>query len=324
MRFFTFKQSALKLAIASVFALGGISSAYAANEIYIGKSGATTNNIDTLTINQSGAAAVNRIGTSSGTPFYVEGKWSNIRIFQTNEIALGSDTAAVVVAGTPGMIDDDGEGARVNYVPARDTRGDDGNVITGFIRNASTGVLNTAILTQEGDGNRIVLAVGASVKSTGTVVVGISQIGDRNSSTYTMNHLGNITVAETTAGNNNIVSVTSSAGTNYSNEINLTGDGNKVTVVRAGIFDTTTDIITLIGALNTVTLNGTATGINTATLHATGSNNVFGITQDGANSMANIVVATSYKNVIVNQQTPGSQFSLTGTLTNGGTVNITQ
>ncbi len=308
----TFKQSALTLAVVSVF---GISSAYAANEIYIGKSGSTTNDINTLAITQQGAAAVNRIGTSASDRFNVEGKWSNISITQTNGTALVGSSGANTLVGVPGDAD---------YSPARSANSTAGNVITGFIRNASTGTGNTATLVQNGDGNRIVLALGASAKSTGQVVVGISQTGSRNSSTYTMNHLGNITVAETTAGDHNVVDVTSSGGTNYSNTIALTGNNNAVTVSRSGGFTTNTDSITLGGNLNTVNLSGTATGTNAVTLVATGNNNVFGITQNGAGSTANIDVVTNYKNINVTQATAGSLFSLTGTLTNGGSVSITQ
>lgn len=305
-----FNHTKIVIAFMAIFAS---SSAYAANEIYIGK--ASSNDINALTINQSGAAAVNRIGTSTSDRFNVDGKWSSISITQTNATALGLATGANTLVGVAGD---------ANYSPARSANSLAGNVITGSIKNSSTGTNNTATLVQTGDGNRIALAVGASAASTGTVVLGISQVGGRNSSTYTMNHTGNITVAETTAGDNNVVAVTSSGGTNYSNTIALTGNNNAVTVTRSGAFDTNTDSITLTGSLNTVTLAGTATGTNVATLVATGSNNVFGITQNGANSNATINVATNYKNFNVTQATAGSKFSLEGTLTDAGSVSITQ
>ncbi len=304
-----FSKSALAIS-AMAFA---ISAAYADNEIYIGK--ATSNDIASLTISQSGAAAVNRIGASASDRFNVDGKWNSISITQTNATALGAATGSNTLVGVAGDAD---------YSPARSANSSAGNVITGSIKNASTGTGNSATLVQTGDGNRIVLAVGASAAPTGTAVVGISQIGSRNSSTYTMNHTGNLTVAETTAGDHNVVSVTSSGGTNYSNTIALTGNNNAVTVTRSGAFTTNTDSITLTGNLNTVTLGGTATGTNSVTLAAVGNNNVFGITQSGAGSMANINVATNYKNFNVTQATAGSQFSLTGTLTNSGSVSITQ
>ena len=310
-----FQQTTLKLALFSVFALGASSSAYAVNAIYIGKSVGTDNDINTISISQQGAAALNRIGTSESDRFNVEGKWHNINITQTNETALSVDSGANPGVGSPGDLD---------YSPARAVNSSNGNVITGFIRNASEGENNTATLVQNGDGNEISLSVGGSAKATGTVDLEISQVGDRNSSTYDMNHTGDITVDETTAGDNNIVDVTSSSGTNYSNTISLTGNGNSVTVARSGGFTTTTDDISLIGNLNTVNLSGTASGINALTLASTGNNNFYDITQNGAGSSANINVATNYKNVSVNQATAGSQFSLDGTLTDGGSITITQ
>ncbi len=303
-----FSKSALAISTIAV----GISSAYAANEIYIGT--VNSNDIASLTITQSGVLAGNRIGTSADDRFNVDGKWSNISITQTNATAAASYLGQTVTA-TPGAL---------TYVPERSANALNGNVITGSIKNASTGTGNSATLVQTGDGNRIVLALGASAAPTGTVVVGISQIGDRNSSTYAMNHTGNVTVAETTSGNQNVVAVTSSGGTNYSNTIFLDGSENAVTVLRSGFFTTNTDNISLTGNLNTVSLSGTATGTNSVTLAAVGSNNVFGITQNGAGSTANINVVTSYKNVSVTQATAGSQFSLTGTFTNGGSISVTQ
>ena len=292
-----------------------VSSAFAANEIYIGKDNNTSNDVNSIAITQSGSANVNKIGTNGNDHFAVEGKWGSINITQTNGAALISAAGAQTLVGSPGD---------TNYVPERGANSSSGNSITGFIRNASTGSGNTTTLVQNGDGNSIALAIGADTKSTGAVVIGISQVGDRNSSTYNMNHSGNITVAETTSGSNNTVAVTSSGGVNYSNTINLNGSGNAVTVARSGSFTTNTDTISLTGDLNAVNLNGVATGTNTVALASTGNNNVFGITQNGAGSSAIINVAANYKNVTVSQLTAGSRLSLASTLTNGGNISITQ
>ncbi len=279
-----FSKSALAI---SAIALA-VSSAYADNVIYIGK--AVENDIAALTIVQQGALEANSIGVGSEARFNVDGKWNSISITQ----------ASRNIAGTTG------------------------NVIVGAVKNDSSGSANTMTLVQDGDGNRIALAVGATTPSTGTVVLGISQTGSGNSSTYTMNNVGNVTVAETTVGNRNTVSVTSSGGTDYSNRIDLTGSDNGVTVTRTGAFTSSVDHITLLGNLNSVVLTGSAAGTNAVTLDVTGNSNYFGVNQTGASSVANIVVATSLKTFNVTQATANARFSLTGTLTSGGSVSITQ
>ncbi len=317
---FNFKQAALKPALVSAFALGtavlGVNSpAYAANVILIGKAVNGSNDINTLTINQSRGAVVNRIGETVSDRFNIDGKWSSINITQTNEATVITAYGDADAVEFPGDAD---------YVSAVIANFENGNVIAGSIKKNSTDTSNTATLVQTGAGNRIALAVGADVASTGKVAVGISKIGNRNSSTYTMNHLGNVTVAKTTGGGNNVVKVTSSGGTNYSNTIAISGSENKVTVDRSGGFTTNTDSITLTGALNTVTLSGTAIGTNAVTLVSSGNNNVFGITQNGANSKVNVNVETNFKNVNVTQLTVGSLLDLTGTFSDGGLISIAQ
>ena len=304
------KRSIMASAVLLALSIG---SAQAANEIYIGK--VTSNDINTLTITQAGSGAVNKVGITSGSSqFNIDGKWNSVAISQTST-GLASNYAGQNVNGAPGDTD---------YNPARDAITGAGNTITGSVKNASSGTTNTMSLTQSGNGNAIALAVGATTASTGTTVIGISQTGLQNQSTYTMNHTGNITASETTAGDQNVVSVTSSGGTNYSNTISLTGNENKVTVARSGAFTTSTDNISLVGNLNTVNLTGTAIGTNSVTLGAIGNSNTFGINQTGAGSTASFNVATNYKNINLTQATAGSIFSLTGTLTNGGFITVNQ
>ena len=129
-----------------------VSSAFAANEIYIGKDNNTSNDVNSIAITQSGSANVNKIGTNGNDHFAVEGKWGSINITQTNGAALISAAGAQTLVGSPGD---------TNYVPERGANSSSGNSITGFIRNASTGSGNTTTLVQNGDGNSIALAIGA-------------------------------------------------------------------------------------------------------------------------------------------------------------------
>lgn len=310
--------TAKKITLAVAIALLYTSSAQADNGIYIGTGNSNANSnssidgLNALTIMQAGAS-VNTIGESASSRFNVDGKWQSMTIYQGSG-GTASNAPAVEQVGAAGDL---------NYVPGRNAIGGTGNKITGAVKNNSTGTGNTLTLAQWGNGNAIALAVGATTASTTATVIGVSQTGVSNSSTYAMNHTGDITVAEATQGDRNIVAVTSSGGTNYSNTINLMGNENKVTVNRSGAFTTNTDSISLTGNLNTVLLNGTAGGSNAVTLASTGSNNVFGITQSGAGTMADINVATSYKNFNVTQATAGAKFALAGTLANGGAVSIT-
>ena len=284
------KMRKRKLAIAVLGLIaGGNAAAAGTNKVYMDNSG----NIDNLTVSQSqtGLGDGNNSIGSAVTDFTVSGGWDVISITQEYNAA-----------------------APVTPV---------GNSVTGSITaSGGAGATSSLTIVQTGTENGIVLDLG-SVSALANPTLSLTQTGDSNTSTYTLDNGGDTTVTETLTGDSNTVDVTStSAVTAFSSTIAVTGDSNDIDTSRSGA-GSYTDDIEVYGNSNIVDLTGTATGTNSVTLDigangaAVNSNSVT-VTQSGSDNTMTLDLNGASNTLALTQSSATA--SLTATLTGGSST----